>query len=34
MQQVHHFLEGRLLGEVVDVVAAIDQFTDLTTDIA
>ena len=25
---------GSLLGEVVDVVAAIDQFTDLTTDIA
>ena len=34
MQQVHHFLKGRLLGEVVDIVAAIDQFTDLTADIA
>ncbi len=33
VQQVHHFLKGRLLGKVVYVVAAINQFTDLTADI-
>src|SRR5438270_780697 len=34
MQQVDDFLEADLSGQFVDVVAAVDQFADVTSDVA